>query len=96
MIQGDLFTDARPHDPETSHFAARTTNKAEGKARVLAFLRANPGRAFTDHKIAEHTGLCQGSAAKRRLDCQRDGLVEFAEEWGTSPSGSPARKWRAK
>lgn len=94
MIQGDLFTDVRSHNPETSHLAARRTDKAEGKRRVLAFLREHQG-AFTDHDIAAGTGLCQGSASKRRLDLQRDGLVVFAEEWGTTPTGSPARKWRA-
>lgn len=95
-MQDDLFSSmARTSDPETSHIAARKTDRAEGKRRVLAFLRANPGRAFADYEIAQGTGLCGGSASKRRLDLQRDGLVVFAEEWGTTPTGSPARKWRA-
>lgn len=94
-VQPDLFTGmTRAGDPETSHMAARSTDRAEGKRRVLAFLTMNYSRSFTDHEIAAATGLCTGSASKRRLDLQRDGLVEFAGEWGTTPTGSSARRWR--
>ena len=95
MTQPDLFSAmTRTTDPETSHAAARRTDRAEGKRRVLAFLNARSGEAFTDHEIAEATGMDKGSASKRRLDLQRDGLVEFAGAWGTTPTGSSARKWR--
>lgn len=92
--QLDIFRDVRPTGPETSHLAARRTDRAEGKRKVLAFLCANSWRSWTDHEIATGAGMDKGSASKRRLDLQRDGVVEFAGEWGTTPTGSSARRWR--
>lgn len=92
--QLDLLSMVRSTDPETSRAAAMRTDRAEGKRRVLAFLRANSWRSWTDHEIAIGAGMDKGSASKRRLDLQRDGLVEFAGEWGTTPTGSSARRWR--
>lgn len=92
--QLDLLSMVRTSDPETSRIAARSTNRAEGRRRVLAFFTTHAGRAFTDTEVAAATGMVLGSAQKRRKDLERDGLVKFAEEWGTTPTGSPSRKWR--
>lgn len=93
--QLELLTMCRPGDPETSWQAARLTDRQKGMRRVLDFLTARRGEAFTDHQIAENTGMDKGSSSKRRLDLEREGLVEFAGEWGRTPNGAQARKWRA-
>lgn len=92
MTQLDLL--ARLSDPETSHEAGARTDRSEGKRKVLAFLRSHPG-AWSDHEIASLVGMDKGSAAKRRLDLERDGLVVFSGEFGVSPTGCRVRKWRA-
>lgn len=93
--QLDLLSMVRPTDPETSRAAALLTDRKGGMRKVMAFLSSRPGEAFTDHEIAEQTGMDKGSASKRRLDCQRDGLVEFAGTYGVTPTGAQARKWTA-
>lgn len=62
-----------------------------GRQKVLAAL-AELGTA-TDHTVAEYAEMPTGSAAKRRLELQRAGLVEEAGR-STSPNGSPATLWR--
>lgn len=94
MSQLDIFSLARPSDPETSFAAARLTDRQGGMRRVLTFLAAHSERAFTDHQIAEYVGMDKGSAAVRRKDLRNLGYVEFADEFGVTPTGAKARMWR--
>lgn len=85
------FLDVRPSDPETSHAAAKATNRSRGQALALTAL-AQHGPS-TDFELAEHTGLQQTSVGKRRLDLQRLGLVDATDDRRPTPSGALAIVW---
>jgi hypothetical protein len=93
---------ARQTDPETSAAAAQQVNPSRGRLLALdALARFGPA---TDFELADLTGLQQTSIGKRRLECQRAGLVtdvmtydaesdRLAPLTRPTPSGAQARVW---
>ncbi len=84
----------RRSDPDTSHTAAAAQTpqrRSRGQFLVLTAL-ANHG-PLTDFDHAQINGLGQTSAGKRRLELQRQGLVEPTGQRRPSPTGSPAKVW---
>lgn len=90
---------ARRTDPETSHMAADDAKLTASRGRKLALcalLRFGP---MTDFELADRTGLQQNSIGKRRLDCQRVGLVRKCLGMNdepirrATPTGSSAQVW---
>lgn len=92
MTPPTLWDSVRPSDPETSHDAAGTTNRQQGRAMVLEALRGSDG--LTDEQIADLAGMDKGSAAKRRLDLVRAGRVVWTGRHGLTSNGCKARTWR--
>ena len=92
--QLDLLSMVRAGDVETSRMAARLTDRRAGMRKVLAVLARHPDEAYTDQDIADLASMDKGSAAKRRLDCQRQEWVEFSGEFGTTRNKAKARRWR--
>ena len=90
---------ARVTDPETSHLAAVDATMTATRGRFLALTTLYLHGPLTDFELADHTGLQQNSIGKRRLDCQRVGLVK--KHWDgdgkpvrrNAPSGSSAQVW---
>ena len=91
-MQLDLLT-YRATDPDTS-ITAGTGDRTTDRDRALAILRDHPD-GLTDHELATLMGRAQTSAGKRRLECQRLGLVEDSGTTRPSPWGSPCIVWRA-
>lgn len=83
---------ARATDPETSQLAAQGDRRTD-RQRAYAILSQFPD-GLTDFELASMMGRQQTSAGKRRHELMKAGLVEFAEMWRPSPTGSPARVWR--
>lgn len=88
---------ARASDPATAHqaAAAHPTTRATDRDRALAALRAAGPDGLTDHELGDRIGRIQTSAGKRRHELMVAGLVEWTGTTRLSPSGSPARVWRA-
>lgn len=86
-------------DPWTSHAAAKdaTLKASAGRMAALACLMRKP---MNDFQMAEATGLQQTSIGKRRLECQRAGLVQpllnrlGKQEATRAPSGSRSLVWQ--
>src|SRR5258705_9531081 len=79
---------SRPSDPETSHDAAHDAAFHASKGRLLAL-----------YELEAFTGWQKNSIGKRRLDCQRAGLVELVVVDGVKqrrpgPSGSDCFVWQ--
>lgn len=76
MMPNEMFQEpaARASDPETSHEAAALAKFKASPHRILC-LQALMRGPMTDFELATVTGLQQTSIGKRRLDCQRAGLV---------------------
>lgn len=85
----------RATDPATSMNAAKHAGQRITRTR-RACLNAHADRpsGLTDFELAELTGLQQTSAGKRRLDLERDGLIERTDLTRCAPSGSAAVVWR--
>lgn len=92
---------ARRNDPKTSHEAAALA-KFKASPHRLACLNALMRGPMTDFELAAVTGLQQTSIGKRRLECQRAGLV-LPFGWHVTdqkyitrktPSGANAVVWR--
>lgn len=84
----------RVDDGPTARIAAKQQTPRrlnETRLRVLAALE-QIGPA-TDHVIADHADMILSSAAKRRGDLTKLGLVEEAGR-SVAPSGTPATTWR--
>jgi hypothetical protein len=95
--QQALTFDARVSDPSTSHGAAEENRPRRSKHRQLvldALVRAGQ-HGLTDFELGAIVGLQPTSCGKRRLDLQRDGLVEPTGDRRPSPTGTPALVWRA-
>lgn len=88
---------ARRADVDTSHDAAQRAKVTAGtmRAKCLDALRASGDRGLTDFELADVVGAQQTSAGKRRLELERQGLVEYAGTTRPTPSGANARVWRA-
>lgn len=94
--QIDLWSMARPTDPETSWQAAADAleNADTNRAIALRALRAHPD-GLTDFELEELTGVKQTSIGKRRGELCAQGLVEYAGIKRPAPSGSMSRVWKA-
>ena len=106
--QGELWEDpgdeipfqkptARHDNIETSWEAAHDAEFHASEGRIAA-LRALAVRPMTDYELAEHTHFQQNSIGKRRLDCQRAGLVEVwringVKQKRPGPTGSMCFVW---
>lgn len=90
-----VIRSARRTDPPTSARAAEHAHKHAARHReiVLAAHAAHP-HGLSDFELATVTGIAQTSSGKRRLELERDGLIEYAGLTRPSPSGSPARVYR--
>jgi hypothetical protein len=89
---------AREDDPETSHEAAQDATFRASEGRKAA-LRALSLRPMTDYELEKETGRQKNSIGKRRLDCQRAGLVEMVVKDGQKikrpgPSRSMCLVWK--
>jgi hypothetical protein len=90
---------SRPSDPETSHDAARDATFHASKSRLLALYCLAKHGPCTDYELEAFTGRQKNSIGKRRLDCQRAGLVEVLVVDGIKqrrpgPSGSDCLVWQ--
>lgn len=89
---------ARDSDPETSHDAAHDAEFHANRGRLNALFALARG-PMTDYELEAHTGWQKNSIGKRRLECQRAGLVEVwtidgEEQKRPGPSGSMCLIWR--
>lgn len=100
MTMNTTQTQARRHDPATSHTAARRVDefRQQHHAQILRAMPLPPeGR--TVHEIASACSLDAHAVGKRMKELQTDGEVEVArnlfsaEVTRPSPSGRPARVW---
>lgn len=108
MTQGTFFDDddpsfqrpeARWDDPTTSHDAARDAAFHASLGRVLALKCLLEHGPCTDYELEAHTGWQKNSIGKRRLECQRSGLVELwiidgVKQRRPAPSGSDCYVWK--
>lgn len=94
--QPDLWSMARPTDPDTSWAAAADAlvNADTDRARVLEMHRAHP-EGLTDFELAELMGRQQTSVGKRRGELRDRGLIEHAGFKRAAPSGSMSIVWKA-
>jgi len=92
------MANARHDDPWTSHAAWEDVSHKTTKGRwlVLAALNTMP---MNDFELAAFTGWQQTSIGKRRLECQRRGLVQAClngrgeQIARKAPSGSMSLVW---
>lgn len=84
---------SRTTDPESSKAAAASVNGPRDRDRAFRALAAHP-EGLTDFELGDLIGRGQTSAGKRRLELQRIGLVEFANDHRPAPSGAMARVWK--
>ena len=83
----DQHPSVRVNDGDTCVEPSEFT-MSKGRTTVL-FALAEHG-ACTDFELADHTGLQQTSAGKRRLELERAGLVVSTTERRVTPSGAMA------
>lgn len=90
-----VIQNTRRLDHETNVAAAERAYKNVTRHRAIALTAHFEHPAgLTDFELAALVHISQPSIGKRRLDLERDGLIEFAEETRPAPSGSPARVYR--
>ena len=90
---------ARRSDPETSHEAAKDASFHASEGRILAMRALHEHGPMTDYELEASTGWQKNSIGKRRLDCQRAGMVELLVLCGEKqkrpgPSGSMCLVWQ--
>ena len=102
-ISPDLVKATAPpkRTPAQTSAAARqhvvdSGSAAHQKSRVLEFLRGRGDHGATDEEIQIGLGISSKSEPGRRLELQRDGLVESTGRTRPTTSGHAATVWRAK
>jgi hypothetical protein len=95
---------ARVTDPETSHEAAESVEDISiTQERVLSLFLEDgeltdlqlETRYLTKALTAGWKYQTPQSLRSRRAELVKKGRVEFADEWGVSPTGRRARIWKA-
>ena len=86
-------------DLETSWEAAHDAEFHASESRIAALKALYRLGPMTDYELAKATGYQQNSIGKRRLDCQRAGLIEMLVSQGQkirrlAPSGSSCFVWK--
>jgi hypothetical protein len=89
----------RNSDPETSYEAVHDAEFHASEGRILVMCCLFEYGPCTDYELEAFTGRQQNSIGKRRLECQRAGLVEVliidgVKQKRLAPSGSKCLVWK--